>query len=259
MVVADLHVHTTVSDGTLDPAEVPAVAAEVGLDAVAITDHDRLNPALVAPVATVDGVAVVNGIELRVEAGDQRLDLLGYGVSPTDDLRAAVDRLQADRVSRARAIVECVEARLGVSLDVSLDPGVGRPHVARAIAESPADVTAREAFQTLIGDDCPCFVARDVPSFERGRDLLAAACDLVALAHPLRYADTAAALALTESLDAVERWYPYDAPADPGPVEDALDAYDLVPTGGSDAHDRTLGVAGLDRSAYDRVRGRLAG
>ncbi|MFB6083754.1 MAG: PHP domain-containing protein [Halorientalis sp.] len=252
MVVADLHVHTTRSDGTLTPAAVPGAARRAGVEVVALTDHDRLQSALDRPVTERDGVTLVHGIELRVDAGEQRLDLLGYGVEPTPALADLVERIQRDRAERGRAIVECVEDRLGVALDVEPRPGLGRPHIARAIAESPADYDYQDAFDHLIGDDCPCYVARDIPTFERGRAVLADACGVVGLAHPLRYDDPGSALDLTAALDAVERYYPYEGDADPTPVERAIGTHDLLATGGSDAHDEQLGLAGLDRAATER-------
>ncbi|WP_254543106.1 PHP domain-containing protein [Halomarina pelagica] len=258
MVVADLHVHTTNSDGTLTLAEVPPAAREAGVRVVGITDHDRLHPDLRTPVAHVGGVTLVHGVELRVESDAGRVDLLGYGARRTDALADELERLQRDRIERARRIVERVEAETGVSLDVSFEPGVGRPHVARAIAESDAPYDAQGAFDHLIGDGGPCYVPRDVPSFERGAALLDDACGLVSLAHPLRYDDPGSALALTAELDGVEYRYPYGREVDLRPVERAIDEHGLVVTGGSDAHDRTLGRAGLDREEYrlfrDRVR-----
>ncbi|QSG06055.1 PHP domain-containing protein [Halapricum desulfuricans] len=257
MVRADLHVHTTVSDGELDPEAVPAAARQTGLDAVAITDHDRLQPGLDDPVVRREGLTVVHGIELRVDAGKQRVDLLGYGLEPTADLEAACERIQRDRIERARAIVECVEDRLGVVPDVDFHPGVGRPHVARAIAESDADLGYQEAFETLIGGEGPCFVAREIPDFETGRRLLEEAAAFVGLAHPLRYRDPDHALELTAELDAVELAYPYDHDADLGRVRRAIDRHGLLATGGSDAHGRRLGITGLDAEAFERVRKRL--
>jgi predicted metal-dependent phosphoesterase TrpH len=252
-VYADLHVHTTVSDGALPTAAVPAAAREAGVSVVALTDHDRLNPALEAPVVHRDGVTLVHGVELRVEAGAGRVDLLGYGVRPTPALTDALDRLQAARVDRAAAMVACVEDRLDVSLDLVPEPGVGRPHVARAVAAAHPDYEVQDAFDSLLGAGCPCHVVRDVPDFEDGAALLADACALVGLAHPLRYTDPEAALELTASLDAVERAYPYGDDPSLAPVDRAIRRYDLVPTGGSDAHGEVLGEAGLDREAYDRV------
>jgi predicted metal-dependent phosphoesterase TrpH len=258
-VYADLHVHTTASDGRLTVPEIPARARAAGVSVVAVTDHDRVHPALDAPVTERDGVVLVRGLELRVDAGALRVDLLGYGVEPSGALVAELDRIQRDRVRRAREMVDLVEAETGVDLDLAVGPGVGRPHVARAVAESAAPYDYAGAFEDLIGGGRPCYVARDVTDAETGVALLRESCGLVALAHPLRYRDPAAALALCDDLDAVERFYEYGRSVDTAPVERAVERYDLVPTGGSDAHDRTLGVAGLDRAGWERVAARLPG
>lgn len=263
MVYADLHVHTTVSDGTLDPATVPSAAREAGLAVVALTDHDRLAPTLDEPVVREDGVLVVNGIELRVDPGpdSERLDLLGYGLRPTAALRAETERLQTDRKERAAEMISRLEDHLSVSLDLALEPGIGRPHIARAVVDHPAtDYTDTDAvFADLIGDDGPCFVARDVTSFEEGVSLLEEACAVVGLAHPLRYEDPEAALQRCAVLDAVERHYPYDGPVAQGIVDRAIERHDLVETGGSDAHDTELGVAGLTEASFGPLRRALPG
>jgi len=253
---ADLHVHTTRSDGQLTLERLPAAADRADVAVTAVTDHDRLHPGLDAPVVERDGVRIVNGVELRVQADGQRLDLLGYGVDPAraDDLRTECERLQRDRIERTRAIAECVEERLGIDLGLSYEPGIGRPHVARAIDASPeTDLGYRDAFADLIGDDGPCFVPRDVPSFEHGLSLLSEACGVVSLAHPLRYDDPAAALELAADCDAVEGPYPYDGPVDEELVATAVERHDLLVTGGSDAHDDRLGLAGLSESDFDSL------
>ncbi|MFB6282117.1 MAG: PHP domain-containing protein [Haloferacaceae archaeon] len=259
--VADLHVHTVVSDGELALDELPACARAAGLDAVAVTDHDRINPDLGAPVVERAGVTVVHGVELRVEADRERIDLLGYGVERTADLVAELDRLQRDRIERTRRIAARVEDRLGVALDVEFGPGVGRPHVARAVERSPAPLDYGDAFAELIGDDGPCYVPRDVPGVERGAALLDDACALVALAHPYRYDDPAAALAAARAagLDGIERYYPYGRAVDQSAADAAIDDGNLLATGGSDAHDRRLGRAGLDREGWRAVADRLPG
>jgi hypothetical protein len=241
----DLHVHTTASDGTLDLHEVPAAARRAGVTTVAVTDHDRLHPGLDTPVTTRDGVRLIRGVELRVDAGDQRVDLLGYAVETGTGLNDELARLQRNRIARGRAIVDCVEDETGVSLDVDLADGVGRPHVARAVDASEAPYDYQGAFDHLIGDDCPCYRARDLPTFEYGHELLAAACAVVALAHPFRYPDVAGALDLARAVGGVERYYPYNRPVATERVERVAREAGLVRTGGSDAHDRVLGRAGL--------------
>ena len=256
-VVAELHLHTTASDGALALDEVPAAARDAGVACVAVTDHDRCHPGLDAPVVDRDGVTVIRGVELRVDAGDRRVDLLGYAARRTDGLVAELDRIQRDRIQRARRMVECLEDRLGVDLALDAAEGVGRPHIARAVAESDADYDYQGAFDRLIGADCPCYVARDLPSFETGARLLREACDVVSLAHPFRYPDPAAALELAADLDAVERYYPYGRPVDTDLVDRVAAEHDLLVTGGSDAHDRTLGVAGLPPGPFRRFAARI--
>lgn len=257
MIVADLHVHTTNSDGTLTLATLPEAAERAGLEAVGVTDHDRVHPDLDRPLTRLEGIEIVHGIELGVTAGGLRVDLLGYGVQRSARLRELLDEVQANRVERARRIVACVEERLGVDLDVDIAPGIHRTHIARAIARSEAPYDSRRARAELIGDGCPCHVSRTAPGFDRGRRVLSEACALVGLAHPLRYADPEQALALTGDLDAVELAYPYDRAVDVKPVERAIDSHDLVSTGGSDAHDERLGRAGVDRATFDRIRSRI--
>jgi predicted metal-dependent phosphoesterase TrpH len=253
MVVADLHVHTTNSDGALTLETLADAAATADVTAVAVTDHDRLHPDLETPVARLDGVTVVHGVELRVDADGQRVDLLGYGARRTDALESLLEHLQADRIERGQKIIDRVEDRLGVELPVEPREGLGRPHIARAI-ESVSEYSYQDAFDELIGSDGPCYVARDVPGFDEGVAALQEACGIVSLAHPHRYDDLDAALALCRDLDAVERYYPYGREVDARPIERAIERYDLLPTGGSDAHDERLGLAGLQRPDYRRFR-----
>lgn len=252
--VADLHVHTTVSDGSLRLEEIPPIAADLGLEAVAITDHDRVHPGFTGPAMVVDGVTLIRGIELKVEPPDgERIDLLGYALRETDAVLELVDHLQENRLERGRAIIENLEDRLGITLDLPVTEGIGRPHIARAVAGHPAtDLGYRGVFDTLIGDDGPCFVARDVPSLAQGVVTLREACPVVAVAHPLRYDDVGTALDIACEVGAVERWYPYGRPVDLSPVDAVIRDADLVITGGSDAHDDQLGVAGVPAEEFAR-------
>jgi predicted metal-dependent phosphoesterase TrpH len=255
--VADLHVHTTASDGELIVPEIPGVAREAGVEWVAVTDHDRIHPDLSAPVVERDGVRLVRGIELRVDAGPVTVDLLGFAAERTDGLVEETARIQRDRISRAEKIIERAESRLEVELPIELSEGIGRPHIARAIEESSAGYDYQGAFDHLIGTGCPCYVPRRIPSFERGQELLSEACAVVALAHPFRYRRVDHALALLSELDAVERYYPYHWDVDVGRLEQLLEERDLLAVGGSDAHDHRLGRAGPPRDRFEQFRAAL--
>lgn len=255
-VIADLHVHTTRSDGTISPDAVGALAADSGLHSVAITDHERLPP---FQTRIVDGVTVIAGIELRVEPPETgRVDLLGYGVDPTPQLRTLLERIQAERIDRATAMRDRLEQALGIDLDIDIGPGIGRPTLARAVAAATS-MTVDEVFEDFIGEGRPCYVKRSVPSFERGRAILATASEAVVLAHPGRYDDVRGALDLVDHLDGLEYWYPYASPDRTDQVDRYVDrAENLLLTGGSDAHAASaVGSAGLSVSAYRPVAERL--
>ncbi len=253
-IAADLHLHTTASDGRLTVERLPAAAKRAGVDWIAVTDHDCIHPELTEPVSVHDEITIIRGIELRVATDAQRVDLLGYGVEPTAELTAELDRLQTNRRSRAQRIIDRVESYTGVDLHLEPHAGIGRPHIARAIADSEAPYSYSQAFEVLIGDDGPCFVPREITPAATGIELLSEACRLVGLAHPLRYDNPAEALELTAELDAVERYYPYSREIDTTLVDRTIDRYGLLATGGSDAHTDQLGTAGVPHSQFDAFR-----
>src|SRR5437899_8855667 len=97
---ADLHVHTTYSDGSYTPAQVVELARRSGLAAVAITDHDTLagiRPAQAA--AEGQGVEIVTGVEITAEYRNREIHILGYFVQIDDRALAnALERLRKHRI-----------------------------------------------------------------------------------------------------------------------------------------------------------------
>src|SRR5580692_12971835 len=140
---ADLHVHSSASDGTDPPAEVMRRAALAGLDVVALTDHDTVAGHAEARAAA-GPVTLLPGMELSCRLDGRSLHLLAYLFDPDDpDLAAQTQRIRDDRVLRAQAMVDRL-IDLGVPItwdDVAAIAGsavVGRPHIARAMAASGA-------------------------------------------------------------------------------------------------------------------------
>src|SRR5437588_9221654 len=140
---ADLHIHTTHSDGTYTPAEVIDLARRSGLAAVAVTDHDTLGGVPPAKAAAVgSGVEVIPGAEITTEYRGRELHLLGYFVQLDDPaLTAGLERLRVHRLGRFREMVERLRG-CGVSfkeLEVwrPLESStLGRRHLAMLLVEA---------------------------------------------------------------------------------------------------------------------------
>ncbi len=104
---ADLHVHTTCSDGSYTPDEVVDLARRSGLAAVAITDHDTLAGIGPARSAARGALEVVAGVEITAEHNGRVRHLLGYFFDPEDaSLNAALAEVRTRRAERFREMVE---------------------------------------------------------------------------------------------------------------------------------------------------------
>ena len=155
---ADLHLHTTHSDGLYTPAQVVELARRSGLSAVALTDHDTLSGLPEARAAALgSSVEVIAGAEITCEYRDKELHLLAYFVRPEALLVAALDRLCRHRAGRFHQMVERLRA-CGVSLD-GADVGageaggsLGRRYLAELLVKSRRVGSVREAFARYLND-----------------------------------------------------------------------------------------------------------
>jgi 3',5'-nucleoside bisphosphate phosphatase len=156
---ADLHVHTTHSDGNYTPAQVVELARRAGLAAVAVTDHDAVGGVAVARAAAEgSGVEIVAGVEITAEFHGRELHLLGYFFR-TDDgpLTTALDRVCRGRVERFQEMIERLRA-CGASLDLRDVPppaapeALGRRHLAEMLVKQGMAGSVREAFARWLHD-----------------------------------------------------------------------------------------------------------
>jgi predicted metal-dependent phosphoesterase TrpH len=252
--VADLHVHTTASDGTSSLAERFTQAAARDLPVLAITDHDNIGGALDGRVDRRDDVTCITGVEIRADCVDTKVELLGYFVDPTaDQMSAVLRRARRYRVERNRKLLAKLNEAAGLELDheelsASVQGGLGRPHVAKALVEEGIVASIGAAFDEYLGRDGPAYVEMERVPARAVLDAIHAAGGVASLAHPGRIhsdrvPEIVARLA-AQGLDGIEVWYPYDdgssptADTDVGVAEaDALATeHDLLRTGGSDCH-----------------------
>jgi predicted metal-dependent phosphoesterase TrpH len=253
---ADLHVHSSASDGTEPPAEVMRRAAQAGLDVVALTDHDTVaghaeaRRALAGPLTSL---TLLPGMELSCRLADRSLHLLAYLFDADHpDLAAELRRIRDDRVLRARAMVSrLAELGVGISWDqVAAIAGpavVGRPHIARAMAAAGAITSPREAFtRDWIGDGGRAYVGRYALDPVHAIGLVRDAGGVAVLAHPragqeYRVSDEEIGRLAAAGLAGVEVFHPDQPDAERAGLLALAHDLGLVATGGSDDHGSLTG------------------
>jgi 3',5'-nucleoside bisphosphate phosphatase len=189
--IIDLHSHSRASDGQFTPAEVAVRARAAGCAVWALCDHDTVaGLESAADAARRVNVRLVPGIELSAFLERHEIHLLGHFVDPASPtLRDFEDFLAARRRERMKLMVERLAA-LGVHVTeaaIEQHSGgktIGRPHVARAIVESGAVATVKEAFDRFLGEGQPAYVQRYRLEAADAVALVRGAGGTVTIAHP---------------------------------------------------------------------------
>ncbi|MDR3362273.1 MAG: PHP domain-containing protein [Desulfovibrio sp.] len=269
----DLHTHSSASDGSDPPALLVRKAAILGLEAVALTDHDTVD-GLEEAAVEADRLAIrlIPGCELAVrEPRLGEIHLLGLWVPASSrTLREALAVIREHRIQRNRRMLDKLRA-LGMPLEEedlpARPPGAapGRPHIARALLDKGYVRDISSAFSLYLGEEKAAFVPRILPGPREGIRLLAGEGATVVLAHPFLHPG------MTPELlgDILGRWRAwgldalevYHSSHSSGHVRQALllaDRYGLLPTGGSDYHgefksDAVLGKPRVPAALLDRL------
>ena len=219
-------------------------AAELGLRAIALTDHDTLDG---IPEAQAEGerlgVQVVSACEFSTSAPWGEIHVLGYFLPPSDaTLAEFLRRCREDRVRRGRAMVDGLRAW---GVDVSFEDlvqetgsaAMGRPHLARALVRLGKVNSVDDAFSQWLAKGRPAYVEKQLPTFRAVAELVHAVGGLVSIAH-LKDKGTRHALTAfkEEGLDAVETRHPGHSGDARARLSALAVSLDLLRTGGSDWH-----------------------
>ncbi|EHJ47721.1 PHP domain protein [Solidesulfovibrio carbinoliphilus subsp. oakridgensis] len=248
MALIDLHTHSTASDGSLFPSQLVALAAQNGLAALALTDHDTLDGLAEARTAgRVHGLEIIAGVELSVADGDRGVHILGLFLPDRPGrLADALAYLRERRHNRNRRILDKLREQ-GVPLDydavTALARGaVGRPHIAQALVAMGAVTSFKEAFTRYLGAHGRAYVPKDKLSLADAFSLLHAEGALTVLAHPYILGLAGPALAETvgryrdAGLDAIEALYTEHSQAQTLEYLALARRFGLAVSGGSDFH-----------------------
>lgn len=267
----DLHTHTTISDGALDPAELVHRAAALGLEVVAITDHDAVDGVRAARRVAPPDLGVLSGAELTCEIDGREAHVLAYGIHVDDPaLTAALEHFRDQREERARAMVERLNA-LGVEIDFAevasiSGPGtIARPHVAQALMARGVVGSLQEAFHRFLGRHAPAFVPKPALDPRKAFSLVLEAGGVPSLAHPGTFQrDDLIPRLVDAGLGALEVRHTEHTAAQSAHYERMARQLGLLPTGGSDfhgtpGHRSRLGSPNVPRSWAEALIARAGG
>jgi predicted metal-dependent phosphoesterase TrpH len=263
---ADLHLHTTFSDGTYTPVQVVDLARRSGLAAIAITDHDTLEGVLPARQAARAELEVISGVEITSEFHGKELHLLGYFVRLDDAaLQNGLNELRLDRVDRFREMVDRLRG-LGVALEEQDLPDedakgtLGRRHLAEALVKTKRTATVREAFQRYLGDRCHASVPKRCLPVAEAITLVRGAGGVAAWAHPTYDCNREMLLNLQRlGMQAIEVEFPSGRPNRCKELQALAAELGMAVTGGSDCHgpippQRSVGARGIGPIELQRLR-----
>ena len=249
MGLIDLHTHSTASDGTLSPAELVRRAGQLGLSAIALTDHDTVQglPEALAE-GRAQGVEVVPGCELSVEseAGRPMHILRLFVPQRPENLLAVFSFMKTSRLVRNQRILDKL-ARLGIAIDyneveVLAGGTIGRPHIARVLVERGVAASFDRAFEEYLGVRGKAYVPKDKLTPQAGIAALKKDGALAVLAHPYllslpepRLREMLVQLK-SHGLDGLEVLYPEHGFEDQRRFRRLAEELGLAQTGGSDFH-----------------------
>lgn len=192
---ADLHCHSTVSDGTLEPEALAARAAANGVELWALTDHDEISGQQRARAAAhAHGMAYLTGTEISVSFAGETVHIVGLGFdAQSAELRQGLAGTRGGREARARdmaaglAQVGIKDAYEGARQYVGNPDLISRTHFARFLVEAGHCNDTNEVFRRFLTDGKPGFVPHRWAKLGEAVGWIARAGGVAVIAHPARY------------------------------------------------------------------------
>ncbi len=254
----DLHTHTNHSDGTCSPRHLVEQAALLGLEALAIADHETIGGYKEAcEPARLHGVELICAVELSTQLSRRQgipaskhrpAHLLGYFLNEPPGAEFC-SWLEARRASRNQRNCDLIANLQKNGINIRLDEvaaygpiQTGRRHFARVMCDKGYVSTIQQAFDLYLGEDAGTAVAREDIPIEDAITRIRGAGGLVSLAHPVRLQLDKEALAQLVGrladcgMQGLEVYHSDHGPAESALYHELSRRFDLIPTGGSDFH-----------------------
>jgi predicted metal-dependent phosphoesterase TrpH len=249
---ADLHSHSTCSDGSMTPDQLLHHAAEIGLNALSITDHDTIDAYTpeIFVLAKKLNIELLTGVEFSTILDSVSIHLLGYNFSlENPEILAFCNRHKNRRIARYREILKLL-AMQGILIEeedllknaIATQPSqknriIGRPHIAQMMIKLGFVETIQEAFKRYLGDGCSCYVQGEYIAPEETIEILHNAGGIAVIAHPhLIKQPKILPRLLNMKFDGIECYYSKFHLKDHQRWIKIAERQNLLITGGSDFH-----------------------
>ncbi|CAG0960348.1 5'-3' exoribonuclease [Planctomycetaceae bacterium] len=211
---ADLHSHTTASDGTLAPRDLLKTAFERGVRHLALTDHDTTSGHAEASAAAAEfGIDFIPGVEITCEAAGTEVHLLGLGVNSANaglqELCLEMQRRRSKRFADMHALLLAHGLRFELPL-IPAGVSPSRPALARAIVAAGHAASEDEAFARYLRKGRPGFLPNRREPIKSAVDAIHGAGGIAILAHPGLYPNDSACIdeAIAAGADGLECVHP---------------------------------------------------
>lgn len=248
----DLHVHSTYSDGTFDPKEVVDSAIGLGLTTISITDHDNMLGYYSAKTYIEENnkdLNIIPGVEINTFHRKQEVHVLGYFMDLENPaFQAMIEKQQKARKSQAKEIAKRLQ-KIGINVtyeDIKKctieKSSIGRPHIAKAIAQKGGTSSVAEAYSKYINNSSSVYVQRKTVTPHEAIEIIYDAGGIPVIAHPcdIENAQELIEELMSYGLRGIEAYHRKHTPAVVEYFCSIAEKYDLVVTGGSDFHSPSL-------------------
>ncbi len=247
----DLHIHTYYSDGVFSPEKIVDTAIDVGLEVIALTDHDNVLSYRVAKdylkkEGKEDKLEIIQGVEINTLYKNYEVHILGYFMNTENsDFQNLLKIQQQARVKQTKEIIELLAKKEGIKIkyedilkQVAEGGSIGRPHIAKAITNAGGTNSVMEAYAKYIHDDSPVYIPRKTVSPQDAVEIIYDAGGVPVIAHPhdLDIAESLIKELMTYGLRGIEAYHRKHSPACVEYFSSMAEELGLIVTGGSDFH-----------------------
>ena len=247
----DLHIHTYYSDGVFSPEKIVDTAIDVGLEVIALTDHDNvLSYGVAQDYLKKDGkedkLKILQGVEINTLYKNYEVHILGYLMdTQNSDFQNLLKVQQQARVKQTKEIISLLAKKEGIKIkyedilkQVAKGGSIGRPHIAKAITNAGGTGSVMEAYAKYIHDDSPVYVPRKTVSPHDAVEIIYDAGGVPVIAHPhdLDIAESLVKELMTYGLRGIEAYHRKHSPACVEYFSSMAEDLGLIVTGGSDFH-----------------------